>query len=60
MEKPLSLVRFVIRTSPNERVDSYVVYFDHLKILTDLYRERFDGDILADRTKQIWSSGKGE
>ena len=61
MEKPLTLVRFVIRTAPTERVDSFVVYFDHLKILTDLYRERFDGDILADKTKEIWSSeGKGE
>jgi len=56
MEKPLSFVRFVIWTQPTERVDDFVIYFDHLKILTDLYQERFDGDILADKTKDIWSS----
>jgi hypothetical protein len=56
MEKPLSLVRFEIWTDPNERVDDYVIYFDHLKVLTDMYKQRFDGDELADRTKDIWSS----
>ena len=56
MEKPLSLVRLVIWTEPTERVDSYVIYFDHLKVLTDMYRQRFDGDELADRTDEIWSS----
>jgi hypothetical protein len=56
MEKPLSLVRLVIWTEPTERVDTYVVYFDHLKVLTDMYRQRFDGDVLADQTDEIWSS----
>jgi len=56
MEKPLSLVRFEIWTDPNERVDDYVIYFDHLKVLTDMYKQRFDGDELADRTNDIWSS----
>ncbi|RLE10686.1 flagellar filament outer layer protein FlaA [Candidatus Aerophobetes bacterium] len=56
MEKPLTFVRFVIWTAPTERVDDFYIYFDHLKILTDVYRERFDGDILADKTKDIWSS----
>lgn len=56
MEKPLTLVRFVIWTEPVERVDDYIIYFDHLKILTDVYRERFDGDVLADESKDIWSS----
>ena len=56
MEKPLTIVRFAIWTEPNERVDDYIIYFDHLKVLTDVYRERFDGDILADESKAIWSS----
>jgi hypothetical protein len=56
MEKPLSLVRFEIWTEPSERVDDYVIYFDHLKVLTDMYKQRFDGDVLADRTDDIWSS----
>lgn len=56
MEKPLTFVRFSIWTAPTERVDDFYVYFDHLKVLTDVYRERFDGDILADKTKDIWSS----
>lgn len=56
MEKPLSFVRFVIWTEPAERVDDYIIYFDHLKVLTDVYRERFDGDVLADKSKDIWSS----
>lgn len=55
MEKPLTLVRFAIWTEPSERVDDYICYFDHLKVLTDMYRERFDGDVLADQTRDIWS-----
>jgi hypothetical protein len=56
MEKPLSLVRLVIWTEPTERVDSYIIYFDHLKVLTDMYTQRFDGDVLADQSDEIWSS----
>jgi hypothetical protein len=56
MEKPLTLVRLVIWTEPVERVDDYIIYIDHLKVLTDVYKRRFDGDILADRSKDIWSS----
>jgi len=55
MEKPLTLVRFAIWTEPGERVDDYICYFDHLKVLTDMYRERFDGDVLAEKSKEIWS-----
>ncbi len=55
MEKPLTLVRFAIWTEPMERVDDYICYFDHLKVLTDMYKERFDGDVLADKSRDIWS-----
>jgi hypothetical protein len=56
MERPLTFVRFAIWTEPNERVDDFYIYFDHLKVLTDVYKERFDGDVLADETKEIWSA----
>jgi len=56
MEKPLTFVRFAIWTEPGERVDDFYVYLDHLKVLTDVYRERFDGDVLADETRAIWSN----
>jgi hypothetical protein len=56
MEKPLSLVRFEIWTEPTERVDDYIIYFDHMKVLTNMYKQRFDGDVLADQTDEIWTS----
>jgi hypothetical protein len=56
MEQPLTLVRFAIWTEPVERVDDYIIYIDHLKVLTDVYKRRFDGDILADKSKDIWST----
>jgi hypothetical protein len=56
MEKPLTLVRLAIWTEPSERVDDFIIYFDHLKVMTDVYRERFDGDVLADNSFEIWST----
>ncbi len=55
MEKPLSLVRLAIETEPTERQDDFIIYFDHLKVLTDMYRQRFDGDTLADTSREIWN-----
>ncbi|KPJ84673.1 MAG: hypothetical protein AMS17_15905 [Spirochaetes bacterium DG_61] len=55
LEKPLTLVRLVVWTEPIERVDDYFIYFDQLKVLTDMYRTRFDGDVLSDQTYDIWS-----
>lgn len=53
----LSLTKFVVRTNPNERVDGFYVYFDNLKILTDMHLNPFDGRELADPAfvKQIWN-----
>jgi hypothetical protein len=53
-EAPLTLVRLVIWTQPTERVDDFICYIDHLKILTDMHRNRYDGDLLAEQTKDIW------
>jgi len=59
MEKPLTFVRFVIWTEPAERVDDYMIYFDHLKVMTDVYKERFDGDRFADKWREIWPPEAG-
>jgi len=41
--KGLTLTKIVIRTDPSERVDNFYVYLDHMKILTDLHQNPFDG-----------------
>ena len=57
--KPLVLTKFVLWTRPHERVDGFYIYLDELKVLTDVYEGRFDGDDLADieTTQDIWASG---
>ncbi len=47
-EKPLKVKKIVVRADPNERADRLYVYFDHLKVITDLYIKRFDGDFILD------------
>ncbi|MCL2294726.1 MAG: flagellar filament outer layer protein FlaA [Spirochaetes bacterium] len=57
-QQPLSLMKVVIWTRPNERVDNFYVYLDQIKVLTDIFTTRFDGDELADpeRVEEIWGS----
>ena len=57
--KPLRFTKFVMWTRPEEPVSGFYLYIDHIKVLTDVYTDRFDGDDLAnlDLTKQIWDSG---
>ena len=54
--QPLSLMKFVIWTRPWERVDNFYVYFDQIKVLTDMFITRFDGDDLAnpENVQKIW------
>ena len=56
--KPLVFTKFVLWTQPSERVDEYYLYMDHIKVLTDVFETRFDGDELAnpDFSNQIWES----
>lgn len=56
--KNIELTKLVLWTRPEEKVDGFYVYIDHIKVLTDLYQQRFDGDDLVDsRTvEQIWGS----
>ena len=56
--KPLEFTKFVLWTRPRERVDDFYVYLDHIKVITDIFVERFDGDDLADvdQTRKIWAA----
>lgn len=60
--KNVELTKLVLWTRPQEDVNGFYVYFDHIKVLTDLYQDRFDGDELIDRQMidQIWGSSAGQ
>lgn len=47
-EKPLKVVKFVLSADPDEIADKLFVYIDHMKVITDVYIERIDGDELRD------------
>lgn len=55
----LDLTKIVIWTTPTEKVDDYYVFIDEVKVLTDLYETRFDGDDLADPRilDKLWAQG---
>jgi hypothetical protein len=52
----LKLVKFMVWTRPDERVSGFYMYLDQIKILTDLFETRYDGDELEDPQKiqEIW------
>ena len=52
----LRFVKFRIWSTPMERVDSFFVYFNQFKVLTDVFDPLFDGDELADpvRVLEFW------
>lgn len=56
----LYLTKIVIWTRPNERVNDFYVYFDNLKVNTDTFISKFDGDELADpeELEKLWNEGK--
>lgn len=56
----LKLVKFMIWTSPSANVSNFYVYFDQIKVLTDTFETRIDGEELASPAfvQQVWS-GKG-
>ncbi len=56
----LNLVKLVVWTHPTERVDDFYIYFDQLKIFTDVFEDLFDGDDLADPeyVDQLWANAQ--
>ena len=50
-EHPLSVIRIVFRSDPDERADKFYCYIDHLKITTDIYIKQYDGIELL---KNLW------
>ncbi len=44
----LELVKLVLWTRPEERVDQFYIYLDDLKCFTDTFDDPFDGELLAD------------
>lgn len=59
--KELRLVKLVLWTRPDENVADFFIYFDQIKVLTDVFVTRFDGDQFTDpeSIKEIWSTGTG-
>jgi len=53
----LEFVKFRIWTTPFENVDNFFIYFNQLKILTDVFESLFDGNDLADpaRARELWA-----
>ncbi len=51
-----SLVKLVLWTTPKERVSGAYVYIDHIKYLTDIFDNRYDGYDLGkiDTVKNLW------
>jgi hypothetical protein len=56
----LSLLCFIVETNPNERVDSFQIFFDQVKVLTDLFESLYDGDGLASGDAFASSSTEGK
>ncbi|AEJ61643.1 flagellar filament outer layer protein FlaA [Spirochaeta thermophila DSM 6578] len=56
--KQLSLVKLVLWTTPEEKVDDFYVYIDQIKVLTDLFETGFDGDVLAnpEQVQDLWAN----
>jgi len=56
----LVITKLVLWTRPEAPVDGFYVFLDDLKVLTDLFETRFDGDELADPDylNKLWSAGK--
>ncbi|MEI8093215.1 MAG: flagellar filament outer layer protein FlaA [Spirochaetales bacterium] len=56
----LKLTKFVVRTEPTERVDVFFTYIDHLKVLTDMHQNPFDGKPMQDSSfiDKYWSTNQ--
>jgi hypothetical protein len=55
----LELVKIVLWTRPDEKVDGFYVYLDEIKIETDVFEDPFDGELLGrpEQVQQLWDAG---
>ncbi|MDR1933241.1 MAG: flagellar filament outer layer protein FlaA [Spirochaetales bacterium] len=60
--KGLKLVKFVMWTKPTERVDDFYVYFDEIKVFSDMFEDLWDGEGLGDpvRIQELWSEAESQ
>ncbi|OQY34152.1 MAG: hypothetical protein B6241_05550 [Spirochaetaceae bacterium 4572_59] len=58
--KGLRLTKIVIYTNPEENVNNFYVYLDHLKVLCDKHETYYDGFNLTspERIEEIWGQGE--
>jgi hypothetical protein len=56
--RTLRFTKFTLWTRPEERVDEFYIYFDHLKVLTDLFESRYDGDEMEEpeTLQEVWGT----
>jgi hypothetical protein len=56
----LELVKIVLWTRPTEKVDGFFVYFDEIKVTTDVFEQPFDGEQLAnpERVEELWNNAE--
>ncbi|MBN2737972.1 MAG: flagellar filament outer layer protein FlaA [Spirochaetales bacterium] len=54
--KALKLIKFMVWTRPTEKVSEFFLYVDHVKILTDKFVSRYDGDLMEepDFMNDVW------
>ncbi len=59
--RSLELVKIVLWTRPEERVNGFFVYLDEIKVETDMYRDPFDGEDLRDPefVQELWAESGG-
>ena len=57
-QKGLELVKIVLWTRPEEKVDGFFFYIDHIKAITDMFESPFDGSALGDpaSVEKLWAS----
>jgi hypothetical protein len=59
--KGLELVKIVMWTYPDEKVNGFKLYLDQIKILTDTFETPYDGSVLGDEktVDTLWQNGSG-
>ncbi|TVQ96188.1 MAG: flagellar filament outer layer protein FlaA [Spirochaetaceae bacterium] len=57
----LELIKLVLWTRPQERVNEFFVYLDELRVVTNLAEDYWDGEQLADpeQVQELWNEARG-